>query len=351
MVCRLSHTIDEIQALVIKLIDEEIIRQKALMELAVQFENASTAKSDFRKTYEKCNDITQESRALIDTFLKQESNKDYEMNLAHYRKAAKKKNKLRQLLLDEEVLRETLKEEARAEKEWEEKIKKEQAKYELFKLEFRMASSSSSSTFLIKFHRGGVFVRDPFSYDFEILFEIPNVDLITLGYVGFVKLLVSECSSDIKQIFYRVPGLDFELGLKPLKNDADLVECIECGTKNDYALHIYVSHYVFDLHDATATTSQQNVDTESDLEDDYNIFDYNSSEESDTASVDHFSEGEEEVFRRKASKMFDENFLSRVYKGLPSDEYIEKDVVISDQSADDNDNLGDQWPIHDPSIK
>ncbi|GJW73223.1 hypothetical protein Tco_0132593 [Tanacetum coccineum] len=224
-----------------------------------------------------------------------------------------------------------------------------------------MASSSSSSTFLIKFHRGGVFVRDPFSYDFEILSEIPNVDLVTLGYVGFVKLLVSECSSDMKQIFYRVPGLDFELGLKPLKNDADLVECIECGTKNDYVLHIYVSHSVFDLHDATATTSQQNVDSESDLEDDYNIFDYNSSEESDTASVDHLSEGEEEVFdartskpdptpRRKASKMFDENFLSRIYKGLPRDAYVEKDVP-SDQSGDDNDNLGDQWPIHDPNIK
>ncbi|GKA73273.1 hypothetical protein Tco_0779489 [Tanacetum coccineum] len=89
MACPLSHTIDEIQALVTKLIDEDIIRQKALMELAVQFENASAAKSDFRKAYEKCNDITQESRALIDTFLKQESNKDYEMNLAHYRKAAK----------------------------------------------------------------------------------------------------------------------------------------------------------------------------------------------------------------------------------------------------------------------
>ncbi|GJU22648.1 (R)-mandelonitrile lyase-like protein [Tanacetum coccineum] len=225
-----------------------------------------------------------------------------------------------------------------------------------------MASSSSSSTFLIKFHRGGVFVRDHFSYNFEILSEIPNVDLVTMGYVGFVKLLVSECSSDIKQIFYHVSGLDFELGLKPLKNDADLVECIECGTKSYYVLHIYVSHSVFDLHDATAITSQQNVDTESDLEDDYNIFDYNSSEESDTASVDHLSEGEEEVFvartskpdpapRRKASKMFDENLLSRIYKGLPSDEYVEKDVAISDQSANDNDNLGDQWPIHDPSIK
>nr|GEW61734.1 hypothetical protein [Tanacetum cinerariifolium] len=75
-------------------IDEDIIRQKALMELAVQFENASATKNDFRKAYEKCYDITHESRTLIDTFLKQESNKDYDMYLALYRKAAKIKNQI-----------------------------------------------------------------------------------------------------------------------------------------------------------------------------------------------------------------------------------------------------------------
>ncbi|GJX14024.1 hypothetical protein Tco_0205782 [Tanacetum coccineum] len=85
MTCSLSHTIDEIQALVQKLMDEDIVRQKAIMELAVQFDNASTAKDDLRKVYEKCNDILQESRAFIDTFLKHESDKEYEMNLAMLR--------------------------------------------------------------------------------------------------------------------------------------------------------------------------------------------------------------------------------------------------------------------------
>ncbi|GJY92360.1 hypothetical protein Tco_0508142 [Tanacetum coccineum] len=104
MACSLPHTIDEIQALVTKLIGEDIIRQKALMELAVQFENASAAKSDFRKAYAKCNDITQERH--------------------------------------EEVLRETLKEQGRAEKKLEERIKKEQAEDELFRLEFGVQSDS-----------------------------------------------------------------------------------------------------------------------------------------------------------------------------------------------------------------
>ncbi|GJW34412.1 hypothetical protein Tco_0054444 [Tanacetum coccineum] len=63
--------------------------KKAITELAVQFDNASTAKDDLRKAYEKCNDIPPENRALIETFLKQESDKDYEMHLALFRKAAK----------------------------------------------------------------------------------------------------------------------------------------------------------------------------------------------------------------------------------------------------------------------
>ncbi|GJU48027.1 hypothetical protein Tco_1217582 [Tanacetum coccineum] len=193
----LPHSIDEIQALVQKLIDKDIVRQKAIMELAVQFDNASTAKDDLRKAYEKCNDIPQESRALIDTFFKEEADKDYEMNLSIESNPPTPEKPLvspissfstggsssqqhthqpmsplssfptveestdeheigdeyltdgyltekeqHQLLLDEEALRETLEEEARAEKEWEERIRQEQAHDELFMLEFVVKSDS-----------------------------------------------------------------------------------------------------------------------------------------------------------------------------------------------------------------
>ncbi|GJR86440.1 transposase, MuDR, plant [Tanacetum coccineum] len=42
--------------------------------------------------------------------------------------------------------------------------------------------------------------------------------------------------------------------------------------------------------------------------------------------------------------MFDANFMSRIYNVLPRDEYAEKYIT-------DKDNLGDHWPIHDPTIK
>ncbi|GKF01962.1 hypothetical protein Tco_0028885 [Tanacetum coccineum] len=50
------------------------------------------------------------------------------------------------LLQDEEVLRETLEEQARAEKEWENIIKKEEVERELFILEFRVYTDSEYET-------------------------------------------------------------------------------------------------------------------------------------------------------------------------------------------------------------
>ncbi|GKC14678.1 hypothetical protein Tco_1011460 [Tanacetum coccineum] len=94
--------------------------------------------------------------------------------------------------------------------------------------------------------------------------------------------------SDDVLVLYLVPGLDFELGLKTLENDEDLAKCVECGARNYYVLHIYVSHFVFDLHDATATSQQ---------------------------------------------------------------DYVGKDVTPNDKSTDDKDNLGDHWPVNDPNIK
>ncbi|GKD82598.1 hypothetical protein Tco_1349437 [Tanacetum coccineum] len=174
MACSVPHTDDEIQALVKKLIDEDMVRQKVILDLALQFDDAYTTKGDLRKSYEKCNDIPQESRALITNFLKEGYDKDYELNLSMYRKAAKKEKQLNaklvwlrekynyrsqthiggsssqtheicdvylteielhQIHLDEEALRETLEEEARDEKEREGKIRQKQADDEEFMLE------------------------------------------------------------------------------------------------------------------------------------------------------------------------------------------------------------------------
>ncbi|GJW36055.1 hypothetical protein Tco_0058975 [Tanacetum coccineum] len=127
MACSLPHTDSEVEALDQKLIDEDKGRQNAILDLALQFENSCTAKNNLRKAYEKCTDISQKSRALIDTFLKEGSAKDYELNLSMYGKTTKLEKqmdaKVTSTTSDEKVLRETLEEQAMDEKAQEEKIR------------------------------------------------------------------------------------------------------------------------------------------------------------------------------------------------------------------------------------
>nr|GEW27325.1 hypothetical protein [Tanacetum cinerariifolium] len=127
-----------------------MVHQKAIPDLALQFDNACTTKEDLRKAYEKCNHIPQESRALIDTFLKEGSDNDYELNLSMYRKATKLEKQMNAKLawihekynnslethIVEEALRETLEEQTMDEKEREDNIRQKQADDDEYCMEF-----------------------------------------------------------------------------------------------------------------------------------------------------------------------------------------------------------------------
>ncbi|GJX72667.1 transposase, MuDR, MULE transposase domain protein [Tanacetum coccineum] len=80
MACSVPKSYDEIKAMVGKKIQENRGRQLAIMNLAHEFNDACTAKDDLRKAYEECRDIPLEQRALIDKFLKIESELDSEMH-------------------------------------------------------------------------------------------------------------------------------------------------------------------------------------------------------------------------------------------------------------------------------
>ncbi|GJS56506.1 hypothetical protein Tco_0629868 [Tanacetum coccineum] len=171
MACSLPHTDSKVEALVQRLINEDKGRQDALLELAFRFEDSCAVKDDLRKAYEKCNDIPQESRALIGTFLKESSENDHKLHLSMYGKASRlekhmgaklawlrekyshrtresigcsssqancylTEKELHQLRMDEEALRETLEEEAMNKKAQEEKIRQKQAEDDKFFLEF-----------------------------------------------------------------------------------------------------------------------------------------------------------------------------------------------------------------------
>ncbi|GKA19320.1 hypothetical protein Tco_0699235 [Tanacetum coccineum] len=88
MACALPHTDFEVKALVQRLINEDKGRQDVLLNLAFLFEDSCAVRDDLRKAYEKCNDISQENRALIFTLLKESSEKDRKLHLSMYGKDA-----------------------------------------------------------------------------------------------------------------------------------------------------------------------------------------------------------------------------------------------------------------------
>ncbi|GJT31976.1 hypothetical protein Tco_0922395 [Tanacetum coccineum] len=155
MDCSLPHTDLEIKALVQRLISEDKGRQDVLLDLAFQFEDSCAIRDNLREAYEKCNDISQESRALICTLLKESSEKDRELHLSMYGKAAQlqkqmdaksaccplTEKELHQLRMDEEALKGMLEEEAMNKKAQEEKIRQEQAENDAFFLEFGVVST------------------------------------------------------------------------------------------------------------------------------------------------------------------------------------------------------------------
>ncbi|GJY14807.1 hypothetical protein Tco_0385229 [Tanacetum coccineum] len=88
MACSLPHTDFGVEALVQRLINEDKGCQDMLLNLAFQFEDSCAVRDDLRKAYEKCNVISQESHALICTFLKESFEKDRKLHLSMYGKAA-----------------------------------------------------------------------------------------------------------------------------------------------------------------------------------------------------------------------------------------------------------------------
>ncbi|GKD15108.1 hypothetical protein Tco_1199515 [Tanacetum coccineum] len=89
MAYSVPHTYDQIKSMVEKQIQEDRGRQLAVMNLGHQFDNPCTAKDELWKAYEECRDIPMEQRTLIEIFLKIESELDYAMQNALFRKATK----------------------------------------------------------------------------------------------------------------------------------------------------------------------------------------------------------------------------------------------------------------------
>ncbi|GKF81971.1 hypothetical protein Tco_0243627, partial [Tanacetum coccineum] len=82
MACSVPHTYDEIKCMVEKQIKEDRGRQLAIMNLGHQYGEEIEVKNELLKAYEQCRHISMDKRAMIENFLKIESELDYEMQSA-----------------------------------------------------------------------------------------------------------------------------------------------------------------------------------------------------------------------------------------------------------------------------
>ncbi|GJU81935.1 hypothetical protein Tco_1284300, partial [Tanacetum coccineum] len=175
-----------------------------------------------------------------------------------------------------------------------------------------MASSSCSTPLRLNFHHGGVFEANPLNYDFGMVSKLENVDIVSMAYKDLVEYLEKE--SHAMQYAFRNNG---EIG-------------------------IYMAQSEFDFEDGTIEANNHSGSDQ----DDYNVY---SSDEDDTASLDHLSDGESEVVdirkqkslpknKKKIPIMFDEtnwrvipsgNSLFEVRNGYEAFRVDEKNMICS----------------------
>nr|GEY39518.1 zinc finger, CCHC-type [Tanacetum cinerariifolium] len=136
---------DEIQALVQKQIDENMVHQKAILDLALQFDNACTTKKILESIREiKTAKLKKQINAKFawihekynhrsETHIGGSSSQTHEIGDVYLIT-----EELHQLHLDEEALRETLEEQTMDEKAREEKIRQNQADDDEYFMEFRV---------------------------------------------------------------------------------------------------------------------------------------------------------------------------------------------------------------------
>nr|GEV43913.1 hypothetical protein [Tanacetum cinerariifolium] len=81
-----------------KQIQEDRGHQLAIINLVYQYGDATEAKDELLKAYEQCRDISMDKRAMINKFLKIESELEYEIQSALFKKATKLEKQIRDKL-------------------------------------------------------------------------------------------------------------------------------------------------------------------------------------------------------------------------------------------------------------
>ncbi|GJV78097.1 RNA-directed DNA polymerase, eukaryota, reverse transcriptase zinc-binding domain protein [Tanacetum coccineum] len=241
-----------------------------------------------------------------------------------------------------------------------------------------MKASSSKIILTMDVHYNGHFTRNPVTYAKGTKLTLHNIEVSRFKFEDLFEYVRSTIDSIVTEIYYNQPNQSLEKGLTILRCDDDLKEFVKLGSKHDGRISLYVVHsleggidneeedncWIENDRDKELADSDADSDANSDADSDVN------SDADSVASVDHLSEGEEElrqvILKKAKSKIskeslddFDFNVplendheeeagkeFNPMFSNVESQEggnYVEPDV--------ENDEMNDtyKWIIHDPN--
>ncbi|KAJ9538843.1 hypothetical protein OSB04_031576 [Centaurea solstitialis] len=232
--------------------------------------------------------------------------------------------------------------------------------------------------YMFTVHVDGCFMYDPLRYDNGFTVDI-HIDRILLDEM--VTFLEEETKTMISSLYWVIPDNDFEKGLVRIGNDNELQQLFEIA--DDYGhIHIYVDHFGCDMRRYIVNSDEGKDDDGKDDQgmddqgkDDEGDDEYMETDEddddSDVNSLDHLSEGEEELAEVRKEKASAKNNKGK--KELPKlgvgrkteddeneDLMAEHDEFMADllqnlkseeqeyEREHESDEERENFPIHDP---
>ena len=151
-------------------------------------------------------------------------------------------------------------------------------------------------TFALHLNHGGKFVSKPVMfYSGGSTSYYYNVDADKMSYFELKGMVEDLGYTNMAKMYYLYPRKSMETGLRLIDSDKDihgLLECVELSG----GVEVYVEHLLDERVEGETESKGDDSEIESETE---------SSEESDAASLDNMSEGEDEELIEVRQKIID----------------------------------------------
>ncbi|GKB93372.1 hypothetical protein Tco_0979509, partial [Tanacetum coccineum] len=163
----------------------------------------------------------------------------------------------------------------------------------------RMKASSSKIILTMDVHYNGHFTRNPVMYAKGTKLTLHNIEVSRLKFEDLFEYVRSTTDTIVTEIYYNRPNQSLAKGITKLRCDDDLKEFVKLGSKHDGRISLYVVH---SLEGGIDNEEEDYCGIENGRDKELANSDVDSDVDS-VASVDHLSEGEEELRQLRLKKL------------------------------------------------